>query len=65
MTSLVNGIGNVGGMVEGPLIGYLLGCVGWRGVLYILVGLLAMAAVTTGRAFMVERKLRKVITEVV
>ena len=63
VTSLVNGVGNVGGMVEGPLIGYLLGVVGWRGVLYGLVGLSAMAAVSTGRAFFIERRLMKNINE--
>ena len=59
VTSLVNGVGNVGGMVEGPLIGYLLGIVGWSGVLYGLVGLSAMAAVSTGRALIIDRRFRK------
>ena len=59
VTSLVNGVGNVGGMVEGPLIGYLLGVVGWSGVLYGLVGLSAMAAVSTGRALVIDKRFRK------
>ena len=59
VTSLVNGMGNVGGMVEGPLIGYLLGIVGWSGVLYGLVGLSVMAAVSTGRALIIDKRFRK------
>ena len=59
VTSIVNGVGNVGGMVEGPLIGYVLGIVGWSGVLYGLTGLSAMAAVATGHALVVDRRLRK------
>lgn len=43
VTSLVNGVGNVGGMVEGPLIGLLLQQFGWLAVLPVLFGLTTSA----------------------
>ena len=43
VTSLVNGVGNVGGMVEGPLIGLLLHQFGWLAVLPVLFGVTTSA----------------------
>jgi len=44
VTSLVNGLGNLGGMVEGPLVGLVWGQAGWAGV---LAGALAMTGIAT------------------
>jgi len=36
VTSLVNGVGNVGGMIEGPLVGLVLRQYGWQGVMLLV-----------------------------
>ena len=58
VTSLINGIGNVGGMVEGPLIGFMWGIVGWSGVLPALVIISAFGTLATYQAFRVDRNVR-------
>ena len=50
VTSLVNGVGNLGGMVEGPLVGALHGLVGWGGVLPLLVIVSGIGALAAHRA---------------
>ena len=56
VTSLVNGVGNLGGMVEGPLVGAVWGLGGWAAVLPILVILSAAGALATRRAGAVPRR---------
>jgi len=62
VTSLINGIGNVGGMVEGPLIGFMWGIVGWSGVLPALVIISAFGTLATYQAFRVDRNVRNSIS---
>ena len=50
VTSLVNGVGYLGALVEGPLVGALHGLVGWGGVLPLLVIVSGMGALATHRA---------------
>ena len=44
VTSFVNGVGNCGSIVEGPLIGLLLTLTGWEGVLGSFVGVNTVGA---------------------
>ena len=44
VTSFVNGVGNIGSIVEGPLIGLLLTLTGWEGVLASFVGVNSVGA---------------------
>ena len=44
VTSFVNGVGNIGSIVEGPLVGLLLTLAGWEGVLGSFVGVTAVGA---------------------
>ena len=44
VTSFVNGVGNIGSIVEGPLIGLLLTLTGWEGVLGSFVGVNSVGA---------------------
>ena len=50
VTSLVNGVGYLGALVEGPLVGALHGLVGWGGVLPLLVIVSGMGLLATHRA---------------
>merc|ERR1719361_1939033 len=50
VTSLVNGVGNLGGMVEGPMIGALYNLLGWTGVLPSLVAFSALGSLLIHRA---------------
>ena len=56
VTSLVNGVGNVGGIVEGPLIGLLSVLLGWEGVLVTLVGVSALGTLATYQAFIIDKR---------
>jgi len=56
VTSLVNGVGNLGGMVEGPLVGLLWGFMGWDGVLPLLVVISSVGTVATYRASRMEAR---------
>ena len=58
VTSLINGVGQVGGVVEGPLIEVLAALVGWWGVLMALVLVSAVGSLATYRAFTVDQSER-------
>ena len=62
VTSFINGVGNVGGMVEGPLIGLLWGVVGWGGVLPALVVVSGVGTVATYQAFKLDKQIRDLAT---
>jgi len=62
VTSFINGVGNVGGMVEGPLIGLLWGIVGWGGVLPALVLVSAVGTISTYQAFKLDEQCRNTAT---
>ena len=51
VTCFVNGIGQFGGVLEGPLIGYLLTQTGWDGVLLSLVGVSAIGTLVLYQAY--------------
>ena len=57
VTSLVNGVGNLGGMVEGPLIGALYNMLGWAGVLPCLVAVSAVGSLSVHRAARLHKSL--------
>ena len=50
MVSLVNGLGGVGAIVEGPLVGAVAAALGWGGVMYMMVGLSLIASLAAYRA---------------
>lgn len=62
VTSFINGVGNVGGMVEGPLIGFLWGVIGWGGILPALVGVSAVGTLATYKAFIIDEQCRSSVT---
>jgi len=62
VTSFINGVGNIGGMVEGPLIGWLWGVVGWGGILPVLVGVSAVGTVATYKAYKIDQQCRAAVT---
>ena len=57
VTSLVNGVGNLGGMVEGPLIGALYNMLGWAGVLPCLVAVSAVGSLSVHRAARLQKSI--------
>ena len=62
VTSLINGVGQVGGVVEGPVIGLLATTVGWQGVLLVLVTVSGLGALATYRADRTEQRYRDATT---
>ena len=54
VTSFINGVGNMGGIVEGPLVGLLWTMVGWEGVLLTVVGVTALATLASYSALKIE-----------
>ena len=57
VTSLVNGVGNLGGMVEGPLIGALYNLLGWAGVLPCLVAVSIVGSLSIHRAANLQKSI--------
>lgn len=53
VTSLVNGIGSIGAIVEGPIIGLISQKVGWHGVMGLMITLSFFAMLSTLRGFLV------------
>ena len=49
MTSLVNGIGSVGGVVEGPVVWLVWSVAGWAGILPLVMFLTALGTATCAR----------------
>ena len=47
VTSFINGVGNIGGIVEGPIIGLLSSHVGWEGVPITITGVKALGTLFT------------------
>jgi len=58
VTSLVNGVGSLGGIIEGPLVGVLWNLVGWGGVLSTVVGVTAIGTVFIFRAYQLDKSIR-------
>merc|ERR1719319_733473 len=58
VTSLVNGVGSMGGILEGPLIGWLWGVVGWGGVLSTVVIVTFIGAFFVYKAHLVDKSVR-------
>jgi len=58
VTSLVNGVGSMGGILEGPLIGWLWGVVGWGGVLSTVVIVTFIGAFFVYNAHLVDKSVR-------
>ena len=54
MTSLVNGMGNVGGMVEGPMVGVVWGLLGWTGVLLGVLGVTGAGTLACYRSGLID-----------
>ncbi len=59
VTSFINGVGSVGGIVEGPIIGLISDYVGWHGVMGCMVLLSFVGTVATMRAYLVLRDIDK------
>eukprot|EP00088_Acartia_fossae_P005706 TRINITY_DN12577_c0_g1_i1.p1 TRINITY_DN12577_c0_g1~~TRINITY_DN12577_c0_g1_i1.p1 ORF type:complete len:424 (+),score=63.33 TRINITY_DN12577_c0_g1_i1:653-1924(+) len=51
VTSLVNGIGSVGGVVEGPVVWIVWGIAGWAGILPLVLVLTACGTLTCARTY--------------
>ena len=51
VASFINGMGQLGAILEGPLIGFLLTLAGWDGVLFSLVGVSAIGTLILYQAF--------------
>ena len=58
VTSFINGVGQVGGVVEGPIIGLLAGSLGWQGVLISLVLVSAVGTLAVYRAAALDQRQR-------
>ena len=56
VTSLINGVANMGGIVEGPVIGLLAYHVGWEGVLAAVTGVKVVGTLATLAALRAERR---------
>ena len=55
VTSFINGVGQVGGVVEGPIIGILAASLGWQGVLISLVIVSALGTIAVYRAALIDQ----------
>ena len=58
VTSFINGVGNIGGMVEGPIIGVLWSVGGWEGVLISWVGVAALGTLAVFQAAALDKHYR-------
>ena len=58
VTSFINGVGQVGGVVEGPIIGLLATSLGWQGVLISLVLVSALGTLAVYRAAALDQRQR-------
>ena len=58
VTSFINGVGQVGGVVEGPIIGLLAASLGWQGVLISLVLVSAVGTMAVYRAAALDQRQR-------
>jgi len=56
VTSLVNGMGSVGGVVEGPVVWLVWSVAGWAGVLPLVMFLTALGTATCARTYYVLKK---------
>ena len=55
VTSLVNGVGSVGGIVEGPVVGLVSTVFGWSGVIVLMIAMSFAATLATLKAHLVLR----------
>ena len=60
VTSLVNGVGCIGAIIEGPIVGLVSQYVGWQGVIGCMVGLTFVSTVATLKAFLIMRVADKI-----
>ena len=58
VTSFINGVANMGGIVEGPVIGLLAYHVGWDGVLVSVTGVKVIGTLATLAALRAETRSR-------
>ncbi len=56
VTSLVNGLGSIGGIVEGPIIGILSHILGWSQVMGLMILLTFVSTLATLKAHILVRK---------
>jgi sugar phosphate permease len=59
VTSLVNGLGSIGAIIEGPIIGVVSQQVGWLGVIGCMIGFSLAGTLATLKAFVVVRSEEK------
>jgi OPA family glycerol-3-phosphate transporter-like MFS transporter 1/2 len=59
VTSLVNGVGSIGAIIEGPIIGLISQHVGWHGVIGCMVLMSFVGTVATLKAYLTLRVLEK------
>lgn len=53
VTSLVNGIGSIGAIIEGPVIGLVSQHVGWNGVIWLMIVISFFSMISTLKAFLI------------
>lgn len=56
VAGLINGFGSLGGVLEGPLVGYITQLYGWNTMLLLIIGLLSVGAFSVLRAFIIQKK---------
>ena len=59
VTSLVNGVGHVGSMVEGPLVGLVWGATGWTGVLILALIISFVGTLKAAKAQQIDQDHRR------
>ncbi len=64
MTSLVNGVGSVGAIIEGPIVGALAHYIGWDDVVHLMAILCALCAVACLRAHRILKEQALLPTEI-
>ena len=58
MTSLVNGVGHFGSMIEGPLVGLVWGVLGWNGVMMVALFTTLLGTLAAIRAHHIDKSER-------
>ncbi len=60
VTGLINGIGTMGAVLEGPIVGFISDNYGWAAMLMLMIFLSAFASFTIFRAMIIQRRVDRI-----
>merc|ERR1719158_2196291 len=62
--ALVNGLGSLGGCIEGPVLGWVVDVAGWPGMFYFMIGIAFLATLALRKASVMNDRHPKHLTGV-